>query len=244
LVLKDYVDGGANVLITIDPHSEKAAQEASSLRLDFRSINPFQSGRDINPYKLGLGGEKAKEIIQKLRPFQERFAGMKGENSQHLYCVSVDSGTERRTENFVERAHPELSPEKLYAHIVYLSKSRFSYEDVRSSFKQFSQINGENIDKEGTYIIIDDMFASSETAAKVAKMLKTCGAHRVEVWTSHAVTMPQQYTKANDRTYIDQVVCLDTVPQHPDLKVEYICSSADFLAAELYKVHQKLVASR
>lgn len=42
LVLKDYVDGGANVLITIDPHSEKAAQEASSLRLDFRSINPFQ----------------------------------------------------------------------------------------------------------------------------------------------------------------------------------------------------------
>ena len=61
---------------------------------------------------------------------------------------------------------------------------------------------------------------------------------------SHAVTMLSQHQKANDRTCIDAVVCLDTVPQHSDLNVEYINASAHLLAAELYKAHHKLVASR
>jgi len=49
---------------------------------------------------------------------------------------------------------------------------------------------------------------------------------------------------ANDRSVIDKVVCLNTVPQLPELKVEYIPASANLLAAEVYKVHRKLAESR
>ncbi len=88
------------------------------------------------------------------------------------------------------------------------------------------------------------MYSSGGTGIKAAKLFKELGAKRVEVWTSHAVTMPTSYTKSNDRGYVDKVVCLDTVPQNPELDVEYIKASADLLAAEVYKAHQKLVASR
>ncbi len=78
----------------------------------------------------------------------------------------------------------------------------------------------------------------------MAKIFKGLGIRKVEVWASHAVTMPSQHGKANQREYIDKVVCLDTIPQHPALDVEYIEASANLLAAELYKTHQKLVALR
>jgi len=242
--LKDYRDDGLNALLTIDPHSPKAVQVAEELGMDFHGINPFQSGRSINPYKLGLSGEKAKEIIKRLRPFHERFAELKKEYGEHLYIVSVDNGTERRVENFADRAFAELPPEDVYARVIYFYKGRPSYLISSMGIKNFSQINEKNIDKEGLYIIIDDMYASGSSANKVAHFLKEKGAKRVEVWVSHAVTMPIQQEKANNRDYIDKVVCLDTVPQHPDLDVEYIKASADLLAAELYKTHQKLVASR
>lgn len=243
-MLRDFRSDGLNSLITIDPHLQKAVEVAVELELDLHGINPFQSGRAINPYKLGLSGERTKEVLERLRPFQERFKKLKEDNSAHFYLVSVDDGTEGRTENFAERGFFEFSPEEVYATIVYFDKDRVSYTDATTKFKQFSQINEANFDREGTYIIIDDMFASGGTANKVAKILKNLGVSRVEVWTTHAVTIPSQYAKANERKYIDQVVCLDTVPQDGALNVEYIPASADLLAAELYKVHQKLVASR
>ena len=241
--LIDYQKGGLNSLIAIDPHSMLSAQIAEELGIDFHAINPFQSGRAINPFKLGLSGSKAHSILKRLRPFQERFAQMRKQN-QHLYLVSVDDGTEHRVENFTERAYGRLSPEKAYARLAYHGKERVSYDHSPVWFKPFSPIQESSIDKEGTFIIIDDMFASGGTAQRVAEIYKKQGAKRVEVWTSHAVTMPAQHLKANDRSYIDQVVCLDTVPQHPDLKIDFISASADLLAAELYKTHQKLVASR
>lgn len=244
MTLKDYQKGGINALLTIDPHSEKAEQIAKELGIDFHGINPFQSTRAINPYKLGLTDEKAKEIMKRLKPFQERFLRLKKENPNHLYLVSVDDGTEKRTEEFIEGVFPELSPEKVYALLVYLEKERVSYENTSTSFKPFSQINEKNIDKEGRFIIIDDMWASGGTAIKAGRILKEAGAKRVEVWVSHGVTMPKQYEKANNRQYVDEVVCLDTVPHSSDLKIKVIEASADLLAAGLYRVHQKLMASR
>ncbi|MEK6846497.1 MAG: phosphoribosyltransferase family protein [Nanoarchaeota archaeon] len=242
--LDDYRADGLGALVTIDPHSEKAAQIAGELGLDFHIINPFQSARAINPAKLGLSGKKAKEMIRRIRPFQERFNQLKPLNKEHLYVVSVDDGTEKRAENFVERAFPELSPEDVYSLMAYFDKDRVSYEQASTKFKPFSQVNENSFDKEGTYVIIDDMFSSGGTANKVAKILKGQGAKKVEVWTSHAVTMPAQYGKANDRTYIDEVVCLDTVAQHSDLKISYLKASADLLASELYKTHHRLITSR
>ncbi|MBT6402165.1 ribose-phosphate pyrophosphokinase, partial [Candidatus Woesearchaeota archaeon] len=243
--LSDYKGDKLNSLITIDPHSIKSAQIAENMGLEFHAINPFQSGRAIVPYKLGLSGGKAKKIFKKLRPFQEKFANLRKRNKRNnVYCVSVDDGTEKRTENFMERAYPDLEPEELYSMIAFLDKDRVSYGNSLAAFKHFSQINENNIDKEGTYVIIDDMFVSARTANDVSKILKQLGANRVEVWTSHPVTSLKQHKTANDRTYIDHVVCLDTIPQSPDLNIEYINASADLLAAELYKSHQKLVASR
>jgi phosphoribosylpyrophosphate synthetase len=242
--LADYRGDGLKGLITIDPHSMKSAQIAEELGIDFHAINPFQSARAINPYKLGLTGERAKTVMQGLRPFQERFKTIKEQNPDHLYVVSVDDGTEKRTENFTERAFAELSPEELYARLAYLDKDRISYENSIARFKHFSQINENNIDREGTYVIIDDMFASASTANKVATILKRLGAEKVEVWTSHAITMYNQHEKANDRTHIDSVVCLDTVPQHQGLNIEYLTATAGLMAAELYKAHQKLVSTR
>ena len=244
MMLRDLQKAGLEALTAIDPHSTKAAQIAEELGMEYHAANPFQSGRAINSYKLGLSGTKAKDVQKRLRPFQERFDKMKGQNPQHLYVVSVDDGTERRTENFVERGFRNSSPEEAYALLAYLEKDRVSYGDTQTTFKAFSQINKGNIDKEGTYIIIDDMFASGGTAIQAAKLLKDLGAKWVEAWMSHAVTMPAQYEKANDRQYVNKVVCLDTVPQNPLLNIEYIPASADLLAAELYKTHQKLVASR
>ncbi|MEK6900798.1 MAG: hypothetical protein AABX37_00470, partial [Nanoarchaeota archaeon] len=174
----------------------------------------------------------------------ERLAQMKERNAHHLYVVSVDDGTERRTENFVERAFPHLSEEEVYRLIVYFDKDRFSYGSASTGIKPFSQITEHNIDPKGIYIIIDDMFASGGTGKRAAKRLKEKNAKRVEGWMSHAVTMPPQHIQGNDRQYLDAVVCLDTVPQHPDLQVEFISASANLLAAELYKTHQRLVASR
>ncbi len=235
--------GGVKVILAIDPHSEKAVQLAKEKGVDFQSINPFKSGRTINPYKLGLNQQKAEKVLPGLRPFQERLKGLKESCTGHLYVVSVDAGTEPRAENFAERAFPEFDVQKVYARVAYFDKSRISYSQSIVKFKPFSQISEINIDAEGTYIIIDDMVASLRTAADAAKILKEKGAKRVEVWTSHAVTMPFQHKEANDRTCIDKVVCLDTVPQHPNLNIEYIPASADLLAAELYKVHQKLNAT-
>jgi phosphoribosylpyrophosphate synthetase len=242
--LLDFQRDGLNTIITIDPHSIKAAQIAEELGIDFHAVNPFQSTRAINPYKLGLSDDKAKEILTRLRPFHERFIGLKGQNAQHLYLISVDDGTERRVENFTERVFPKLPPEEVYALIAYMEKDRLAYEQASTRFKQFSQINEQNIDPQGIYIALDDMFASGGTGMKVAKIFKELGAKRVELWTSHAVTMPPQYHHANDRSCIDKVVSLDTVPQDAALDVEYINASADLLAAELYKAHQKLAASR
>ena len=66
----------------------------------------------------------------------------------------------------------------------------------------------------------------------------------MEVWTSHAVTMPQQYEKGNNREYIDRLVCLDTIPHGSKLNAEYVKASAYLLAAEVYKAHQKMMSSR
>jgi phosphoribosylpyrophosphate synthetase len=241
-MLKDFKNDGLGTMAAIDIHSMKAAQIAEELGLYFHAINPFQSARGVNPYKLGAtDAETAAEVINGLRPFQGRFKELKKSSGGHLYVISVDDGTEKRTENFTERAFLEREPEELYALIAYFDKDRVSYADSTAKFKPFSQINEENIDSKGTYIVIDDMFASGGTAGKVAHILKGLGAKRVEVWTSHAVTMPQQYEKANDRSAIDQVVCLDTVPQSSDLNIEYIKASADLLAAEAYKIHGKVL---
>ena len=245
-MMGDLQRGKLSTLITIDPHAKEASQIAESLGMDFHSINPFHSARAINPYKLGLSGDKAKDVRKNLRPFQERFSKLREENKDGLYVVVVDSGTESRCENFIERACPDLNPEEFFSLLVNFDKSRFTYEGTKTIIKSFSPINRNNMNPEGTYIIIDDMAVSLGTANGAAKIVKkaTNGKARIELWTSHAVTMPIQHQKANDRTYIDQVVCLDTVPQHTDLNFEYINASAHLLASGLYKAHQKLVASR
>jgi phosphoribosylpyrophosphate synthetase len=242
--LKEYRNDGLQSIVTIDPHSEIAGQIANELEIDFHGINPFQSARAINPWKLGLSGTKAKEVMPRLRPFQEEFNKLKNKYANHLYIVSVDDGAEKRVENFAERAYPELSPEEVYSLILYLGKDRVTYANSSIGIKPFSQIVLDKLDPEGTYVVIDDMYSSGRTAGKAAKMLKDKGAKRVEVWTTHAVTMPQQYEEANNRSYIDLVRCLDTVPQHSSLNIQYICATADLMSAELYKVHQKLVTSR
>ncbi|MBI2152035.1 ribose-phosphate pyrophosphokinase-like domain-containing protein [Candidatus Woesearchaeota archaeon] len=235
-MMTDFNRDNLSSLITIDPHSDKVKQIAEELGIDFHSINPFQSARAINPYKLGLEDKtKAKEVLKHLRPFQERFLSMKESHKGHFYVISVDDGTEHRVENFVERAFTELSTEDAYSLIAYKDKTRSTYIDSSSKFKDFSQIREDNIDPKGVYIIIDDMCSSSKTSEKGAK---------VELWTTHAVTMPEQYEKANKRDYITKIVCLDTVPQRPELNIEFIKSSAYLLAAQLYKVHAKLEGAR
>jgi phosphoribosylpyrophosphate synthetase len=137
-----------------------------------------------------------------------------------------------------------MKPEEFYALIAYLDKSRGSYGGTETFFKRFSQVNASNIDREGIYVLIDDMFASGGTAMKAGQIFKDSGAKRVEAWMSHAVTVPHQYDKANVRAGIDTVVCIDTVPQSLDLNIEYIHASAPLLASELYKAHEKLVHER
>ncbi len=238
-----YAKSGLNNMLGIDPHSMKIKDIASDFGMEFWDINPFQSGRSINPAKLGLIDTKEIEkVMSNLRPFIERFRKLKEDNQNHLYVGSLDDGTEKRCENFVDRAHPELP----FPHILlaYLWKERFSYDGSTIQFKSFSQINEKNIDPEGTYILIDDMFASGGSVDKSATMLKSYGAKRVEAWVAHAVTAPSQVEKAKKITSVDKVVCLDTIIQDPSLGFEYIHASADLLAAELYKVHQKFLSSR
>tara|TARA_Y100000310_G_scaffold242934_1_gene247230 strand:- start:25918 stop:27120 length:1203 start_codon:yes stop_codon:yes gene_type:complete len=243
LTLQDYKRDGLDAIITIDPHSNKAEQMAKAMQMDFYSINPFQSGRTIYQAKLGLKGQKAAKITKELRPFQELFAKLKLEHSDHLYGVSLDDGTERRSENFIERAHPELEPHDVYKLLAYLEKFRKSYDETIIRFKRFSEINDSNIDKDGVYVGIDDMWASGGTGDGVAKKFKKKKAKRFELWVSHAVTTEQQVEKANGRENIDLVRCLDTVPVANGLNVEVIKASSHFLAAELYKSHQRLITS-
>ena len=245
MTLKDFARDGLDTIVTIDPHSDKAAQLAQEMGIDYHSINPFRSGRSQSPYKLGLSGRSAHKTLKTLRPFQERFAKMVKEyGEEHVYLVAVDDGTERRVENFADRAFGGMKPEEFFAKIAYLNKDRRTYDGAETAFKRFSQINAANIDEEGIYIIIDDMFASGGTAMKAGQIFKDGGAKRVEVWTSHAVTMPEQYEKANRRDGADKVVCLDTVPQSANLDIEYIKASGALLSSELFKVHEKLAYER
>ena len=238
-MLKKYKSFDLNTMISIDPHSIKVKEVALGLGMVFRDMNPFRSARSINPAKLGFSGDEGKKVIMRLRPFLERFAQMKRDDS-HLYLVSADSGVEKRAEYFLDRAFPELKDP--YIKLAYFGKDRGSYASSSAEFKSFSRINETNIDPDGTFIIIDDMFASGGTANKRAKILKENGAKRVEVWTSHAVTSQDQIEKAKGLEYIDKIVCLDTVQQDPRLGIEYINVSADLLAAELYKCHEALHA--
>ncbi len=75
--LEDYRHDGLDALVTIDPHSQKASQIANDLGIEFHGVNPFQSGRSVNPFKIGLYGDKAKQVMKHLRPFQERFKKIK-----------------------------------------------------------------------------------------------------------------------------------------------------------------------
>ena len=138
-MLVDFQRDELNAILTIDPHSEKAAQLAEELGMDYHASNPFQSARAINPYKLSLSGENAGKVLSRLRSFHERFAHLKEQNAHHLYVVSVDDGTEHRTENFVERAFPRSSVEEVYRLIVYFGKDRFSYGNTSTGIKPFSQ---------------------------------------------------------------------------------------------------------
>ncbi len=242
--LERYKRAGLDAIVTIDPHSEKAAELSEALEMDFYKSNPFHSGRAINPFELGLRDGNTSKVLRELRPFQERFANLKKEYNSHVYVVCVDAGTKKRCENFTERAFPELEPEEFYKLIVFFNKDRVSYGDPTTAFEPFSEINEKNIDPEGVYIIIDDMYSSGKTCNNVAKILKQCGAKRIEAWTSHPVTTSEQYDSANDRKYIDLVVCLDTVPQTKGLNIEVIPATAHLCAAEVYKVHQALVKTR
>jgi len=244
LTMQDFKRGNLNDLITIDPHSKKAESIAEELKMGFYSVNPFQSGRSINPRKLGFTGEEARAITQNLRPYQELFCELKNKYHDHIYGVSLDDGTETRSEKFIERAYPELSPMEAYALLGYMEKFRFSYDQTEIRFKHFSAINENNIDTEGRFHGIDDMWASGGTGDEVAKIYKALGATHFELWVSHAVTVASQIKKSNARSNVDRILALDTVPQNKELNVEYIQASAPLLAAELYKSHQKLVASR
>jgi phosphoribosylpyrophosphate synthetase len=237
-MLEGYQRHGLKTMISIDPHSDKVKEVARDMGMMYRGMNPFRSARGINPAKLGFSGNNGKDVMARLRPFLERFTKMKKSNP-NMYVVSVDSGVEGRAEYFVDRAFSEL--EDPYSRLVYFDKDRRSYDNSLANFKPFSRIKANNIDPNGTYIIMDDMFASGTTAFKDAKILKENGAKRVEVWTSHAVTSHRQVTKASTVIeFIDKIVCLDTVPQTPKLDIEYIPASAHLLAAELYKSHEAL----
>ncbi|MBU0460504.1 MAG: hypothetical protein KKH52_04335 [Nanoarchaeota archaeon] len=242
LTLEDLVKGGMKAFVTVDPHSDKAAQIANSLGLSYHAVNPFQSGRTINPHKLGLSGERTEKVMKRLRPYQNCLEELK-ESGKNIHIVIVDDGTEPRGENFADRAFPELPPEEFYSIVVYLGKGRPSLTgETKPYIKPFTQARID--DPDGIYVLPDDMSASTGTCQQVAKMIKKAGGGCVEVWTTHAVTMPSQYEKANDRKYIDRIRCLDTVPQSENLDMEFIKASGYLLSSEVYKVHQRLVASR
>ncbi|MBI5332400.1 MAG: ribose-phosphate pyrophosphokinase [Candidatus Aenigmarchaeota archaeon] len=244
MFLKEFQNSKLDTLVTLDPHSDKAKQIAEEFGMYYHAANPFQSTRSLNPYKLGIADEKIDSVMNNLRPFHKRFEEMKKEYGNRLYLVSVDDGTEGRVENFVDRCFAELQPKEYYARVMYFDKRRVALDKSEYKVKPFSKINRKNVDKEGIYIIIDDMYASGGTACDVGEILKKAGANRVEVWTSHVVTTPRQYEKSNNRPYIDALVCIDTVPRNDGLKVEYIPASTALLASEIYKAHQKLVNER
>ena len=245
-MLQDFQKDGLNGLVTIDPHSDKLAQIAEDLGMFTHCANPFQSGRAINPYKLGLSGDKAGEVLKRLRPFQERIAKLR-ERGTNVYFISVDDGTERRAENVTERALQELAPEEAYKRMAYMIKDRPSMDTQTMGFKPFSRINEGNVPP-GTYICIDDMINTGSTGEDAGNLIKRYQPDaQVELWVSHSVTMPADYAKVNRLSHLDRVVSLDTVPQprgKDGLRVEVIPASAHLLASELYKSHAKLVASR
>lgn len=242
-MVETYAKSRLNNMIGIDPHSMKIKDIASDFGMEFWDINPFQSGRSINPAKLGLVDRaRIDSVMPRLRPFMTRFKRLKEQDDNVTYLVSLDDGTENRCENFTNRAFENL--ENPYEMLAYILKERFSYDSSRVQFKPFSMINQTNIDPNGKYILLDDMFASGGSVNKVASMLKSYGAKYVEAWVAHGVTAPSQVKKAKSMTSVDKVVCLDTVIQTPELGFDYIHASADLLAAELYKVHQKFLSSR
>jgi len=248
MMLKDFQKDGLDGILTIHLHSQRATQIAEDLRMFLYEANPFQSARKINPFKLGFTTGKvkqAKTFLKHLRPFQERF-GIYKNRGRKLYTVSVDDGTESRTENFSERAFSDLDPGELFALVAYLGKGRDSFGDpTNSSFKHFSQINESNIDPKGIFIMADDMIASGGTADKSAALIKKGSSRaKVELWVSHPVIVGEQIPRVNELPTIDKIVCLDTVPQFPNLNVEIIPASAYFLAGMIYKTHQKLVTTR
>ena len=207
------------------------------------NLETFQSGRSINPAKLGLINKNdIEKVMPNLRPYMTRFKQLQEQDEDKIYIVSLDDGTENRCENFTNRAYE--NKENPYEMLVYILKERLSYESSRIAFKSFSMINEDNIDKEGRYILLDDMFASGGSVDKVSTMLKSYGAKYIEAWVVHAVTAPSQIEKVKRMNRVDKIVCLDTVIQDPELGFEYIHASADLLAAELYKVHQKFLSNR
>lgn len=243
LIVKFLNETSLNTVIGIDPHSKKVKSVCDKYGMTFRNINPFQSGRSIDPAKLGLlDPNDAKRVIARLRPYQERFSRLKAEHPDHIYVISVDDGTEPRTSNFVDRGFPEL--EDPYVRLAYLGKGRDGYELKHIFFKNFSRIKEDNIDPKGIYIIIDDMYASGGTADDVGKLFKKYGAKCVEAWTTHAVTSKEQRKKATEREGLDRVVCMNTIKQDPVLGFEYSEASEDLLSAELFKEHESVLAMR
>lgn len=234
--------GDLDTMISIDPHSEKIKDLVLEVKgeRNYQAINPFQSTRSINPAKLGLTSKvEIERVMPNLRPFHERFKRLKEKYGEKIYFVSADNGTESRVENFTNRAYNEL--ENPYIKMLYFDKHRQSYVTSTTKLKHFSE---SNIDAEGAYIIIDDMFASGGTADKVASMIKEKGAKYVEGWFSHMVTAEKQIEKAKKIRSIDNIVCLNTITQDTRLQADHLEVSEHLLAAELYKAHENFLSRR
>ncbi|MFH1064572.1 MAG: phosphoribosyltransferase family protein [Candidatus Woesearchaeota archaeon] len=242
-MVKDFNEGNVNSIICIDPHSEKLEEIASKYGMNTYMVNPFKSSEMINPAKLGLNGEDSDAVLRTLQPFIEHYRKVK-EDDGKISFISPDSNAERRVENFLVDSRRSVDPLLSWSIIGYRGKDRETMSNPTGMFKSFSQVNEGNIDPDTTYVIIDDMLSSGGTAEEVAKMLKQHGARRVELWCSHPIAPEREKVVA--LKYLDKIVVLDTVlHDNPDeMHLQYIESSAELLAAELYKVHMRLENER
>ncbi len=218
-------------LITIDPHNPKLWIYCDLFGLEHKDMTPFQ--KDIDYTKLGLNPEteEGKRELMNLKPFYNYFVNNIGKYNNAV-IIAVDDGAEDRAKRFA------LALEMGFERVCVIDKERIDAGTVRiKGIKPYSSIQKEHLSGK-TCIITDDMVSSGGTANEVTFFLKQNGAKKVDLWVTHNVcTAPEKLVTS----LIDEIVCIDTVPQETP-KVTALKGSANLLAACIYKSYMSTVS--
>ena len=225
-------------IFTIHHHSEKVIDYCKARGIRPHAKESFRNDKYIDPRKLGFGSDgKAGYVLDKLQPIVNEVKRLKQKADQEgkkFYVVVPDDSAETLVETLA------IDSGIGYNLILNILKERIDAGIVSiKGLKDFCMPDPDDL-RGSMCAIADDMTSSGNTQDEIGRFLKNKhGVGYVCGIVSHAACPDK--AAVNNLRYIDDFIALDTIPQSTE-KIKFLDSSADILAASLYRCFSREMA--